>query len=106
MDDDGDDKAEINKWKGSKEAEQGYERLSNYSRLESPTLTEAEIEELKIKQRKIKKSKQLTREIVLNIIFLYVLFVACYSNRDDNAYSYNIHLKSTFNDYSNVIFSL
>ena len=105
MDDDGDDKSEINKWKGSNEAEQGYEKLNNYSIQESPTLTAAEIEELKIKQRKRKKSKQLTREIVLNIIFLYVLFVACYSNRDDNAFSYNINLKSIFKDYSDVILS-
>jgi hypothetical protein len=104
MDEDGDDKEEINKWKGSKQADQGYETLNNnYSKSDSPTLTEIEIEELKIKQTKRKKSKKLTREIVFNIIFLYVLFVACYSNRDDNSFSYGTHLKSIFQEYNDVI---
>jgi hypothetical protein len=104
MDEDGDDKEEINKWKGSKQADQGYETLNNnYSKSDSPTLTEIEIKELKIKQTKRKKSKKLTREIVFNIIFLYVLFVACYSNRDDNSFSYGTHLKSIFQEYNDVI---
>ena len=76
---------------------------NNYSKSDSPTLTEIEIEELKIKQTKRKKSKRLTREIVFNIIFLYVLFVACYSNRDDNAFSYGTHLKSIFQEYNDVL---
>ena len=104
MDDDGDDKEEIHKFKGAPAEEEGSEKLNNnYSRQEMPTLTQIEIEELKIKQTKRKKSKKLTREIVLNIIFLYVLFVACYSNRDDNAFSYNTHLKSIFKEYNDVI---
>ena len=76
---------------------------NNYSKSDSPALNEIEIEEIKIKQTKRKKSKKLTREIVLNIIFLYVLFVACYSNRDENAFSYNAHLKSIFQEYDQVI---
>jgi hypothetical protein len=105
MDDDGDDKQQIHKWNDSGE---GYETLNNkYSRQESPTLTQSEIEEIKIKQTKRNKSKRLTREIVLNLIFLYVLFVACYSNRDENSFSYNNHLKSIFQEFDSVfIFSI
>ena len=83
--------------------EQFYQSHNNYSKSDSRSLSKIEIEEIKIKQTKRKKSKKLTREIVLNIIFLYVLFVACYSNRDDNSFPYNTHLKTIFNEYDNVI---
>ena len=104
MDEDGDDKRELNEWNGSKEEldENGVFSNTNYAKQALPTLKKAQIEELKIKQAKRRKAKQLTREIVLNLIFLYVLFVACYSNRDDNAYSFGTKLKSTFKEFDQV----
>ena len=100
MDEDGDDKKEINKWNGSKEDTDPLDRTCCKSN--GPRLTQIEIEQLKIKQTKRTKAKQLTREIVVNIIFVYVLFVACYSNRDEAAYNYSTHLKSLFQDFDNV----
>ena len=100
-DNDEDDRKELNKY--TKRAEDEMENENpNFGRQGVSTLTQIEIEELKIKQSKRNKSKKLTREIFINIIFVFVLFVACYSNRDDNAFSYNTHIKALFQDYKLV----
>lgn len=100
MDEDGDDKKEINKWNGPKEDNDPLNMT--FCKSNGPRLTQIEIEQLKIKQTKRTKAKQLIREIVVNIVFVYVLFVACYSNRDETAFNYSTHLKTVFQDFDNV----
>ena len=100
-DNDEDENQELNKYTKRTEKEIENENF-NFGRQIVSTLTQVEIEELKIKQTKRNKSRKLTREIFVNLIFVIVLFIACYTNRDDNAYSYNTHLKSIFEDYKQV----
>ena len=54
------------------------------------------LDENKKRQLKLKKAKNLIQEIIINFLFLFVLFAACYSNTNQNSYHYNEHLKQTF----------
>jgi hypothetical protein len=102
-DNDEDDRGKLNQWQRPKQAKKEPLHInSTYAKQGVSTLTHDELEQLKIKQAKRVKSKQLTREIVINLIFVLVLFITCYSNRDDNAYSYNIHLKTIFKEFNDV----
>ena len=62
----------------------------------------AELEQLRLRQIKTNKSKILIREIIINLIFLYVLFVACYANCGDKSFSYNTQIYETFKEFKNV----
>lgn len=57
---------------------------------------------IRITQMKRTLSKKLLRDIFINMVFLYVLYSAFYSDRNENIYNYNKHIKSTFNQYQNV----
>ena len=55
-------------------------------------------------QIKRTKSKKLLKEIFVNLISLYVLYMACYSNRDENTYNYVQEIKTIFRGYEKVFF--
>lgn len=103
-DNDEDDRGELNQWKRSKQAnkKEPLHINSTYAKQGVSTLTPDELEQLKIKQSKRIKSKKLTREIVVNLIFVVVLFCTCYSNKENNAFAYNSHLKTTYKEYNDV----
>lgn len=88
---------------GKKKDENEHNFNNNFDKQNCATFSNAELSEIKLKQSKRKKSKQLLKEIIINFVFLYVLFVACYSNRDENYFTYAGHLKTIFNDYNDVM---
>jgi hypothetical protein len=48
---------------------------------------------------KIKKSKILIKELLLNLIFLYVLFATTYMNMGENIYFSNHQIKIALEEY-------
>ena len=123
-DNDDDDKEELHKWRKHQKVfelknfnfKKRYRFIFNFKELSDGEKSSAvllnhelannqrQADEQKLVQIKRTKSKKLTKEIALNLIFLYVLFVACYSNRDENSFNYGHHLKSIFQGYDNVRF--
>ena len=67
-------------------------------------MSEKELDILRAKQEKINKSRKIVREILLNFIFVGILFTVIYSNLDKNKYYYQSQISSTFSGYSDVIF--
>ena len=62
------------------------------------------LNEMKIKQSKKNKCQHLLKQILLNFVFLSVLFLYSYLNINANAYNYQNQIKNTFSSYKNVIF--
>ena len=62
------------------------------------------LNEMKIKQSKLNKCQHLLKQILLNFVFLWVLFQYSYLNINANAYNYQNQIKTKFSSYKNVIF--
>ena len=60
------------------------------------------LNEMKIKQSKINKCQHLLKQILLNFVFLSVLFLYSYLNINANAYNYHNQIKNTFSSFKNV----
>ena len=60
----------------------------------------------KLKQMKINKCHKIIREIVFNVIFIWVLFVISYTNRNENSFNYKNRIQNSFAGYKNVIINL
>ena len=56
----------------------------------------------KLKLNKLNKSRKLTREIFVNLLFLFVLFITAFTNIDGNTYFYKEQIRKTFSTYKNV----
>ena len=57
-----------------------------------------EVEEIKQIQLKRRKASKLFREILFNSMFLWILFVVSYTNKDINSYNYKNSLDNLFLD--------
>ena len=57
-----------------------------------------ELEEIKQIQLKRRKASKLFREILFNSMFLWILFVVSYTNKDINSYNYKNSLDNLFLD--------
>ena len=66
--------------------------------------TNQNIDTTKLMQMRKTESKKLLRSIFINIVFLYVLYSAFYSNRDENKNAYVEHIKSIFTQHQTVNF--
>jgi len=71
-----------------------YEGLNN----------EHEVEEIKKTQLKRRKASKLFREILFNSMFLWILFVVSYSNKDINSYNYKKSIPGLFLDGFDEVF--
>jgi len=72
-----------------------YEGLNN----------EYEVEEIKKTQSKRRKASKLFREILFNSMFLWILFVVSYSNKDINSYNYKNSISSLILDGFEKVFN-
>ncbi len=61
-----------------------------------------DLKEAKLKQLKINKCHKILREIFFNMMFIWVLFVVCYSNRNQYSYNYKDLMKNSFSSYQKV----
>jgi hypothetical protein len=64
--------------------------------------TEDKLEQFRIKQRKINKCEQILREAFFNAMFIWVLVVVCYANRNLMSYNYKNQVDKIFSGYKNV----
>ena len=55
-----------------------------------------EMEKMRKKQLKRRKASKLFREILFNLMFLWILFVVSYSNKDVNSYNYKNSVSNLF----------
>ena len=72
----------------------GVKVKNNYESLNN----EHEVEEIKKRQLKRRKASKLFREILFNSMFLWILFVVSYSNKDVNSYNYKNSVSNLFLD--------
>ena len=68
-----------------------------------PQLGMEDLDRAKIKQLKINKCHKILREIFFNIMFIWVLFVVCYSNRNQYSYNYKESIRHSFKSYEEVL---
>ncbi len=99
---DEDDGKELNKWKRPDyltdfNAQNNNALIDDYS--------QEALKELKKEQIKRNRSKQLIRELIFNAMFLWILFVVSYSNKDINSFNYKRAIENTFKTYDAVRFS-
>jgi hypothetical protein len=67
-----------------------------------PQLSMEDFNKTKLKQLKINKCHKILREIFFNIMFIWTLFVICYSNRNQHSYNYKELIKHSFKSYEEV----
>jgi hypothetical protein len=79
----------------------GVKVKNNYESLNN----EYEVEEIKKRQLKRRKASKLFREILFNSMFLWILFVVSYSNKDVNSYNYNNSVSNLFLDGFEEVFN-
>jgi hypothetical protein len=63
-----------------------------------------EVEEVKQIRLKRRKASKLFREILFNSMFLWILFVVSYTNKDNNSYNYKRSLDNLFMDGFEEVF--
>lgn len=63
-----------------------------------------EMEKMRKKQLKRRKASKLFREILFNSMFLWILFVVSYSNKDVNSYNYKNSVSKLFLDGFDEVF--
>jgi len=82
--------------------------LSSGLKIKNESLIEQhEIEELKKKHLKRRKASKLFKEILFNSMFLWILFVVSYSNKDVNSYNYKKSVENLFlNGFEDVFILL
>jgi len=68
--------------------------LSKNSQREKADLEK--LEKMKKIQLKRRKASKLFREILFNSVFLWILFVVSYSNKDVNSYNYKNSVSNLF----------
>ena len=57
---------------------------------------------MKQKSEKTQLNKRILRETLFNIIFIGVLFMIIYMDKNDHAYNYETHIRQNFAEYSKV----
>ena len=67
------------------------------------TLNKDEIENMKLAFKKRKLAKKILIEIFYNFMFLCILFLVAYTNKDSNSYDYQNQIKLLFQNYNEVI---
>jgi hypothetical protein len=96
---DEDDGKGLNKWKRP-------EYLTDLNEFSQNNIiddyTQESLKELKKEQNKRNRSKQLIRELIFNAMFLSVLFVVSYSNKDINSFKYKRNIENIFKSYETV----
>ena len=65
--------------------------------------TNQELELAKLKRKKINKCQKIIREILFNFMFIWILFVVSYSNRNSSSFYYQSQIAKTFSVYSDVM---
>jgi hypothetical protein len=96
---DEDDGKGLNKWKrpdhlSGLDVVQQNNIIDDYS--------QESLRELKKEQMKRNRSKQLIRELIFNGMFLWILFVVSYSNKDIDSFNYKSGIENTFKTYDAV----
>jgi len=79
----------------------GLKVKNNYESLNN----EHEVEEMRKRQFKRRKASKLFREILFNSMFLWILFVVSYSNKDVNSYTYKNSISNLFLDGFEEVFN-
>ena len=94
-------KNELNTWHGSKsDANKCADHLPGSNM--KPLFDENELNAAKLKQAKINKCHKILREIAFNAIFIWVLIVIAYTNRNTNSFNYQNNIKSEFSSFRQV----
>jgi hypothetical protein len=75
---------------------------SNFNPFESQGLTDFQLLKQRNLQRKRNKSKKLIREIIMNFVFLSVLFYVSYSSVNPNMFNYKNQLENVLTGYNEV----
>jgi len=123
MDNEGDDKEGLNKFNHSNEdvlilikilnvffffkviynkIKLKYKKVEKSRPVLGPMFDIKDLKEAKLKQLKINKCHKILREIFFNMMFIWVLFVVCYSNRNQYSYNYKDLMKNSFISYQKV----
>jgi hypothetical protein len=96
-DNDGDDDGKaLHKYNG------GIKEASYFNRGAQSSLTADELAQAKLKQSKVNKCKKIIREILLNFIFVGILFTVIYSSRNVRAHLYKQQISTTFSGYQDI----
>jgi len=98
---DEDNGKELNKWKRPEHLTD-LNALSQNNNALIDDYSQESLRELKKEQLKRNRSKQLIRELVFNAMFLWILFVVSYSNKDINSFNYKSGLENAFKTYDDV----
>ena len=61
------------------------------------------IEKLKEEVLRTRMSRKILKEIIINFIFIGILFTFIYSTKNINSFSYSNHLERSFSGYQRVI---
>ena len=94
-------KSELNTWHGSNsDGEECFDHIPGSNM--KPLFDESELNAAKLKQAKINKCHKILREIGFNAIFIWVLIVIAYTNRNRNSFNYQNKIKSEFSSYRKV----
>ena len=98
MDNEGDDERSLTKLNEVKNATKKRFAWTKFN----SEFTDEEMNRLRIKQMKIRQSERILRDIFFNLMFIWVLMVVCYANRNPKAYNYQQQIQTLFSDYKNV----
>ena len=74
----------------------------NYNPFESHGLADLQLFKQRNLQRKRNKSEKLIREIIMNFVFLSVLFYVSYSSVNPNMFNYKNQLENVLTGYDEV----
>ena len=66
--------------------------------------TQEKLEALRQKQNKLNDCKKIFKDTLLNAIFVWILMIVCYSNRNQISYCYKNQIEKLFSGYKNVSF--
>ena len=103
LDNDDENQLNLNKWEGSNDDYLNEKSKYLAGSFETQNLDKEKLIEERLKQMKIKKCQKIIREIIFNFIFIWVLIVICYTNRNQNSFNYQNMIKNMFGGYKNVI---
>ena len=100
MDNDGDESNELNKWTDSNH--DAKTQIEHSPSIAKSVNDDEKLLEAKLAQLKINKCEQILREIFFNGIFICVLLVITYFNRNLNSFNYQKQVKTSFSGYQQV----
>ena len=90
LDNDDENQQKLNKWEGSNDDYLNEKSRYLVGSFVTQNLDKEKLIEERLKQMKIKKCQKIIREIIFNFVFIWVLIVICYTNRNQNSFNYQI----------------